>query len=170
MKTNLFILTLLSCMLFSFSTLKETSPQNKEVGNNDKKRITFLVKLKDLEILFIKADFGIYRWYSAETKPDEQFKIDHQYLLSTTYPNLKKEILSITESNSDKSHIKVRKILNNFDKIILLHESIMTSLSSFEAYADTEILLKTFSINYEISKLSEANTQELKNLINEALY
>ena len=159
------VLLFLTLIVFAltYNTLYESRKINKQINevNNPS-----LAMLKDLNLLIEKSKMLILRWTSVQLTddPDKQRLRD---LISIEYPEQKKRILELAKSWTVSQQAEVNEVFVRIESLFILHEDVMSDLSSFESYEDPMVvfIVKPMVENGEVDEQTNRILSNLEILI-----
>ena len=143
----LLLITLMGC-----NKAKNVITQNDMFS---KHQVASIVHLKDLEIFLEKADAGIVRWVTAQTKNDNPEKRIHINLWNSEKSTLISDLKIDSKKWKPEKVEKLSMIINQIDTLELKHKEIMNLLNSFESYLMNEKVFICAALLNECQTLSK---------------
>lgn len=126
-----------------------------------------VAELKELNLMIQRSGTDITQWMFNSSSSDINFRQDLEKIISTEYPEQKKELEDLSVDWSDSSKKKLKGIFGRIDKIFKYYKSdIMSQLVHPEDYQDAA-KAGIARISYEDSQVDlESLYRELNDLIN----
>ena len=149
--------------IWSFTTLTDSKNKNRELTELYSPSSD---KLNSLSDLVIDSKMLIRSWVFIDIQTDTPDKIRLKELHSTEFPQLKSELLQLSQEWESLDVEKLNHILSDIDTLFQVEETVMSSLSTFEAYEDVMIKFEAEDKVQEGGEIITL-TAEVDNLIKE---
>jgi serine phosphatase RsbU (regulator of sigma subunit) len=107
-------------------------------------------KLQELKILVLRSKMLITNWFNIQSSTDHPEKANLIALTEKEYPEIKEEIIKISERWNEAERERINKIFDDITRLFEYHEIIKTQLVTFENYDDP-------SIKFLVSPMIEEN-------------
>ena len=155
------VVVFLNSILTIFTLVRSTS-LNREVTNIYGPSVT---DLNNMDMLITQSKMLIRNWVFVDNQPGTPDKLRLVELHNTDWPQLKESLHTVAMEWEDKDDIvKLELIFQHMDSLFGLHQEVMQSLNSFEAYEDVMIFFQAEDMVMEgrgIMKLSEEISEEI---------
>ncbi|MGQ1945611.1 methyl-accepting chemotaxis protein [Geofilum sp. OHC36d9] len=155
------VVVFLNSILTIFTLVRSTS-LNREVTDIYGPSVT---DLNNMNMLITQSKMLIRNWVFVDNQPGTPDKLRLAELHSTDWPQLKESLHPIAKEWEDKDDIvKLELIFQHMDSLFGLHQEVMKSLNSFEAYEDVMVFFQAEDMVMEgrgIMKLSEDISDEI---------
>ncbi|MBK3516276.1 methyl-accepting chemotaxis protein [Carboxylicivirga marina] len=126
---------------WSFYTLTGSKSKNRELTEVYSPSSE---KLNGLSDLVIDSKMLIRSWVFIDIQTDTPDKIRLKDLHTKDFPQLKEELLALSNDWKDKEDVDaLNHIINDVDTLFQIQKYVMSSLNSFEAYEDVMIKFET---------------------------
>jgi methyl-accepting chemotaxis protein len=155
------VVVFLNSILTIFTLVRSTS-LNREVTDIYGPSVT---DLNNMNMLITQSKMLIRNWVFVDNQPGTPDKLRLVELHSTDWPQLKESLHPIAKEWEDKDDIvELELIFQHMDSLFSLHQEVMKSLNSFEAYEDVMVFFQAEDMVMEgrgIMKLSEDISDEI---------
>ena len=133
---------LIFLVLLAFSLTLVTIRKSGEINDKIANLYTPSVdKLQEMRLMITRSKMYLTNWVNIQTSSQDKDKLKR--LIDEEYPNMKKDIQTLSKGWSQKDSALIKYIFISCDSLWIMHHQVMNDLNSFDSYDDPSIVFLT---------------------------